>query len=370
MKPRSRLLPAVAVPVLVAAYFAVEHRAGLADAGRILGGAGEGPMVLLSPTFTLDRLYGSMQGPYANQEGIRLAPADPEETVWVTGIETEVLDRDGATPISPEFFCHANLTLSLEDNTPEAHNAAFGGRTHLDWRLFTLVPGRLSLHLPEGFGIPVQGGEPLDYLAMSLNQNVADRTVHARFRTRIAWVRGAEAPLAMKPLFRRALYGYEPLGGGAGAVACAGGSHPGQACGPFLGTAASEHAFVAGLGKAKAIHWMIPPGRYESRTPVDDQMGLPFDTTVHYVTAHLHPYGVSLGLRDVSAGEDLFVLRSEDFADRVGVARMEELAIPEGVLLRRDHRYELITIYDNPTSKNIDAMAILYLYLLDRPSGV
>jgi hypothetical protein len=104
---------------------------------------------------------------------------------------------------------------------------------------------------------------------------------------------------------------------------------------------------------------------------VDDQLLLPFDTTVHYVSAHLHPYGVSLTLRDLTTGSDVFTIRSEDMNDRVGVARMEEILLPEGVPIARDHHYELITVYENPTAEEVDVMSILYLYLLDlyRPVG-
>lgn len=307
-----------------------------------------------------------MHGPYENQGGIRLIGEDPRALVWVTGLETEVVDRDGDTPVSPEFFCHANLTLSAAGNDPETHNADFDHRTHLDWRLFTLVPGRLSLALPEGFGIPVRGGEALDFLGMSLNLNVRDRVVRARFRTRVLYIRDADLTAPMQPLFRRAVYGYEPLGIAPAGAVCAGGSHPGESCGPFRGESASKHDFVATVGKGKTIHWMVAPGRYEAHTDITDQLDLPFDTTVHYATGHLHPYGVSLTLLDRTSADTLFVVGARDFEDRLGVARMDEITSREGIPLHRDHRYELVTRYDNTTGGDIDAMAILYLYCLDR----
>jgi hypothetical protein len=361
------LVPAVAI--LVGGYFTVEHIAGRADAAQLIGNdvsdSGNASLTMLSKTYTLDRIYHSMQGPYGVLEGIRLEKEHPQSLIWVTGVETTVMGRDGETAISPEFFCHANLTLSERGNKPEEHNAAFGGNTHLDWRLFTLVPGRLTVHLPAGFGIPVRGGETLDFLAMSLNQNVTDRTVLARFRTKVDYVADGAGP-PLRPLFRRALYGYEPMGHAVKDAACMGGSHPGQACGPFQGRTASKHGFVASVGPEKTIHWLVRPGKYESRTSVDDQLDLPFDTTVHYVTGHLHPFGVSLALQDVTTGDTLFVIRARDWDDRLGVSHMDEISSQEGILLHRDHHYELITDYDNTTQNDIDAMSILYLYCLDR----
>jgi hypothetical protein len=367
---RRLILLVPVVCAVVGGYFALERMGRRADASRILGqnadAGGSGTMTLLSRTHTLDRIYPSMHGPYENQAGIRLGGEGSGAIYWVTGIETQVVERDGETGMSPEFFCHANLTLSEEGNGPALHNAALGGGTHLDWRLFTLVPGRLSLFLPEGFGIPVRGNEALDFLGMSLNLIERDSTVLARFRTRIHYVADKDAGPSMKPLFRRAVYGYEPRGIAVEGAACVGGSHPGQSCGPFQGRSASPHDFVDAVGQERIIHWIVRPGRYEAHTDVTDQLDLPFDTSVHYATGHLHPHGRSLTFVDVTVGDTLLAIRSDDFDDRLGVARMDEVVLPEGVLLARDHRYELITEYDNTTGKDIDAMAILYLYCLDR----
>jgi len=355
------------VLVLVGGYFgaqSLQHRADRAQVvGHDLADSGTGSVTLLSQTYTLDRIYHSMQGPYGVLGDIKLEHENPNGLIWVTGVETTVMGKDGETAISPEFFCHANLTLSEKGNTPEAHNASFGGDTHLDWRLFTLVPGRLSQHLPEGFGVPVHGGEPLDFLAMSLNQNVTDRTVLARFRTKVFYVPDGARP--MHPVFRRALYGYEPMGHAVKDGACMGGSHPGQACGPFQGRTASSHGFVQSVGPEKTIHWLVSPGEYESHTPIDDQLDLPFDTTVHYVTGHLHPFGVSLALRDLTTNETLFTIYAKDWDDKLGVAQMDEISSPEGIPLHHDHKYELVTVYNNTTKADIDAMSILYIYCRD-----
>jgi hypothetical protein len=359
------LIPSVVI--LIGCYFVAERIGHRADQAHVVGHdvaeSGAGSLTLLSQTYTLDRIYHSMQGPYGVLGDINLDRQDPRKLLWVTGIETAVMGKDGETAISPEFFCHANLTLSEKNNTPDAHNASFGGATHLDWRLFTLVPGRLSQRLPEGFGVPVHGGEPLDFLAMSLNQNVTDRTVLARFRTKVFYVPDGVRP--MHPVFRRAIYGYEPMGHAVKDGACMGGSHPGQACGPFQGRTASRHGFVQSVGPEKTIHWLVSPGEYEAHTPVDDQLNLPFDTKVHYATGHLHPFGVSLALRDLTADTTLFTIKAQDWDDRLGVAHMDEISSPDGIPIHHDHTYELVTVYDNRTKSDVDAMSILYLYFRD-----
>ena len=45
---------------------------------------------------------------------------------------------------------------------------------------------------------------------------------------------------------------------------------------------------------------------------------------------------------------------------------MEQLSLPAGVPIYKDHEYKLVTNYLNPQSEAIDAMSILYLYGLDK----
>ena len=112
-----------------------------------------------------------IEGPMSVQSGIHLAMREKSQVQWVTGLETQVVDATEQKPISQEFFCHSNLTFAEHSGTPRQYNQRFGGKTHLDWRLFTLVPGRLSIELPQGFGVPIPSDAPLDYVTMSLNLN-------------------------------------------------------------------------------------------------------------------------------------------------------------------------------------------------------
>ena len=71
-------------------------------------------------------------------------------------------------------------------------------------------------------------------------------------------------------------------------------------------------------------------------------------------------------LRDLTTGTTIFRLNSRDWPDRVGVAYVEEFKSIEGIPIQRDHRYELSAEYDNPLKVETDAMAILYLYFLEK----
>ncbi len=330
--------------------------------------AGKGNVTLLSRGYTIDRLYQSMEGPAAVHHDIRLVEDSPKELLWLTGIDCKIVAPDGESQRPQDFFCHSNLTFRSAKKD-EIYQPP--GRAHTpDSRLFTLIPGRMAIDLPAGFGVPVYSDEALDYLTMSLNLNHRGAPVKLKFKTEIHFVRDVDVKSSpMKPLFRRALYAYEEIGKESPHSMCMGGDNAGAACGPFIGKAASN-AFLASLGKTNTVHWLIPPGRYESHVDITNQMELPFDTTGHYVTAHLHPFGKSVELIDKTDNKSLVTLHASDYDDRLGVREMEQWSSIEGVPLAKDHHYELLTTYYNPTDKPIDAMSIVYVYALDKTFNV
>jgi hypothetical protein len=71
-------------------------------------------------------------------------------------------------------------------------------------------------------------------------------------------------------------------------------------------------------------------------------------------------------LRDLTTGETVFDLKSRDWSERVGVAHVDEVNSTEGIPISRSHRYEVVVEYDNTTDHEIDAMGILFLYLLEK----
>lgn len=339
---------------------------------------GEKAAILLSDTYLIDRVYQSMQGPFSTDYGVSLEKsAAKPELIWVTGLNAEVVGESGKKRISQEFFCHANLTLDSKNWSAEKHNQLFKNRTSLDSRLFTLIPGRMSIHLPEGFGIPIYSTEKLDLFSMSLNQNVENPNLNIRFRSHIDFIADRAISHPIKAVFARSIYGYVPIRHGKTGtgeelpdVMCA--LTPmnlhrkidaGATCAPPL-----VNASAGGIRKngETTLHWMVPPGRHVYVTDVTDQLRLNFDTTVHYATAHLHPFGESIFLRNKTTGKTIITLKSKDYSRKKTVAFMEEFTFPEGLPINQNDQYELIITYNNPTEKPTDVMGIVYLYMLDK----
>lgn len=324
-------------------------------------------LTLVSDPYRLDKIYRSMEGPWSIQRGIHVGGTENCKVQWVTGLHTEIIDAGEEKTVSPEFFCHSNLTFAERSGNPAKYNQEMGGRTHLDWRLFTLVPGRLSIDLPSGFGVPIPADAPLDYVTMSLNLNERDRVVNVRMRTTVHTI-GADQPGApTKALFRRALYVVQPSGMSAKGSACMSkaGMHMGAGCGEMTRVSVNE-APSTKPAEGLMNHWIVPPGHHIYTTDVTPQLNLPFDTTIHYATIHVHPFARAMELRDMTAGKTIFRLHSQDWPDRVGVGYVEEFKSIEGIPIQRDHRYELSAEYDNTLDADTDAMAILYVYLLEK----
>jgi hypothetical protein len=327
-------------------------------------------LTLLSDPYRLDKIYRSMEGPMSVQSGIHLTADKKAPMSWVTGLETEVVDATERSPISQEFFCHSNLTFCESAGTPHEYNQRFSGKTHLDWRIFTLVPGRLSIELPPGFGVPIPSDVPLDYVTMSLNLNPRDQVVNVRMRTKVHTIAAGQPDAPTKALFRRALYVLQPRGDYSNmepaCMANAKTQHIGAGCAEPSRVNLASDATSGKPSEGLVNHWIVPPGWHIYKTEITPQLNLPFDTTIHYATIHVHPFARGMELHDLTTRKTIFRLSSRDWPDRVGVAHVDEFKSIDGIPILRSHRYELTAEYDNTSDSNTDAMAILYLYLLEK----
>jgi hypothetical protein len=118
-------------------------------------------------------------------------------------------------------------------------------------------------------------------------------------------------------------------------------------------------------GQPFAVHWVVEPGRHEYHTSVTRMMNLRYDTTIHAIDVHLHPFAESLELRDVTRGETLFESHTRQRAGGVGLEHVDLYSSAEGIPVYRDHQYALVATYDNPTGRDQDAMALMYLGIRD-----
>ena len=313
---------------------------------------------VLSPVYLVDREYRSMTGPWSTTS-VHLGSGP--ELVWILGYSATMAGPDGVIPASQEYMCHSNL-----DFDPTRHQQLLGGTKALTSRLFTLSQGQLEISFPAGFGMPLVGDEPLSLTTQVLNLNPNDESIGVRHRVTLRFARQEELTAPLRPLFTKGVYGLQLLEGPDGYYGLdeADESEHGPGC--LQGQNAASHVFEDGQGRKFTGHWVVKPGREVNHTLVTKILDLPFDTTIHYIAVHLHPFAESLELRDLTTGQSVFKSGTRPFPDRIGLAHVDSYSSPEGIPIFKDHEYELVSVYDNVTDRAQDSMAVMNLYLLDK----
>jgi hypothetical protein len=321
----------------------------------------------------MDKVYKSMFGPH-DTDRLTLLSTEVPEVLWVTAIHAEIVGADGESPESPEYFCHSVL-VNLHAQ-PGNRNKLLGPRLGRSGKMFTLVQGLTEVRFPEGFGMPVLSNDQLASHVMVMNPTERSYSVHVGVDSNIEYVRDADLDQPMKPLFLFPFVTNVPVEGEV--IDHTSHQHGGgETCLPDdadTTTATSvDRIHETGnpvtrseSGVQQTGHWNVPPGRHVYRHrvgPIHNR--LKADTTAHYIYAHLHPFGVSLELIDVTAGETIFKAEANNFADHVAVEEITHYASQEGIMIHRDHDYEIVAVYDNTTDHDVDSMAVMYLYLLD-----
>ena len=323
--------------------------------------------VIESRDYHVDQVYRSMEGPIGR--GLTRMDARSQdlrpELYWITGIRSEVVDATDGTPSPDEFMCHTNVSFA---NFDEHHRIFYpdgsGGRSHP--RVFTLSQGQLAVSFPSGFGVPILSSEPLAVDTQALNLNQPDADEQLRIRTTIDYVRDADLDQPMRPLTQRAAQGAVLVSGKDGYHGVSEGNPDEHGPGCQLGVPQSASSMQDPFGRVFAAHWQVPPGREVNHSLVTRFMSIPYDTTVHYIAVHLHPFATSLELRDLTA--DSVVFRSHARGPEVGIGleHVETFSSEEGIRVYADHEYELVSVYENTTDQVQDSMAVMFLYLLDQ----
>lgn len=362
--PRIVVFLGVGVGLAAMAFFAISQGGGQRDEpahdrSREPTIGVEQETTVLSKVYQVDREYRSMMGPYSSQK-VRLADAEQEELLWITGYEAVMVDADGHTKIDQGFMCHSNLDVSLD-----SHRRAMGVDSSFSSRLFTLSQGQVEVSFPPGFGIPILSSESLDLTTQVLDLNFDGNPRDVRHKVTVKYKRDSEIDGAMVPLFPASAYGLALIEGDDGYYGVREPREETHGPGCLPGESASDHAYEDGLGRTFSGHWVVPPGRQVNRTLVTHLMRLPYDTTIHYIAVHLHPFAESLELRDLTTDEVVFRSRADNFEGRIGLERVDDFSSREGIEVFRDHQYELISTYENTSEVDQDSMAVMYLYLRD-----
>ncbi len=318
---------------------------------------------VLSKSYHIDKRYPSMKGPSSLQK-VKLLEVDKPELLWIVGYEAIVMDKEGKQQVSQEFMCHSNL-----DFEPKTYWDAFKSDASMSGRLFTLSQGLQDVNFPRGTGMPVTSEMTLELATQVLNLNIMDPKLDVRHKVTVRFVRDKDVKGTMVPLFQAAVQGFKSLEGKPAhyGVDKKDSDEEEHGLGCSVGMPAVKgDVDEDNFGQKFTGHWVVKPGREENRTLVTKFLQLQFDTTVHYIAVHLHPFATSLELIDRTEGKTLYKALTRQAPGKVGLEHVDHYESAEGLKLYKDHEYELVSIYNNTDKIDHDSMAVMYLYLDDK----
>ncbi len=320
-------------------------------------------VTFLSRNLTIDRIYKSMQGP-SDSQSVTLTNDNPPELLWITSYRVEVMEPDGQTPALQEFMCHNNL-----DFNSGQHSQMMGWSHLATGRMFTLSQGQFSIDLPEGFGIPVMSNENFSLSNQVLNHNIKNINTQVRNKVTFDFIRDKNLVQPLKPLFptngfvmallegKDGFFGLDQPDEVQKQATCLPGAHA-----PGIKSAFFNDQF----GRKFSGHWVVKLGKTEQKTLVTKWLRIPYDTTVHFIAVHVHPFCESLELRDITTGKTVFKSTMKGPPKGVGLEKVDYLSNTEGIPVYKDHEYEMISNYNNTSGVEQDAMATFFLYLYDK----
>jgi hypothetical protein len=309
-----------------------------------------GKVEIVSQPYDIDRPYLPMLGPKSSSE-FRLQEESPAELVWITGAHVRMVDSDAKETLSDHYLCRAELSLDSQ-----RHSAIFGIEEQRPDCVLALGRGQLDLEFPSGHGIPIRSDEMLTLTTQAQNLDFAPERKPVQVRQRVTFdvARQRDLPQPLAPLYFYAISGFKSLESRP-VVYDDSDQFPDATLQPAAGSpgvAFVDSQWGDRFAHQFTDHWVLEPGREENHTRVTTLLDLIADKTIHYIGAHLHPYAESIELVDLSTGETVY-------KGLGGQANAEGLPLVSG------HEYVLKSIYDNTSGSPQNAMATLYLYLLD-----
>ena len=223
------------------------------------------------------------------------------EPVWVIGYKSTIYDPVGKLP-RENYLCH---TFFGDQKVVQRQ----------DQRMRAIYSDGFTpeVRLPDGFGLPFTPQDSIHWMPMFNNRDDGPAKVEMRIEVTVIRQKDLAKPL-------RRLYS-------------------------TLRSVQLPHLFY------------IAPQRHERETT----FALPFDGRIHFMGTHIHPYGESIELFNVTRQERVWKgAMKKNAAD--GMAAMEIYSSAEGYPVKAGESYRLTSVYNNSTSAPIDAMAAVFLF--------
>jgi len=230
------------------------------------------------------------------------------EDLWLVGYEVRMTDQQGKR-LARELQCHTFLGTSMPAH--HSHEEVVGifsdGYTE-------------DFDLPLGFGISFKAGEKILWNPMFNNRESAPTLASMRLTLKV--VRAKNLNFKLKPL-------------------------------------KTTFRTIRSPGDI----YYVPPGKDVRETTFK----LPFTGKIHAMGTHIHPYGVSIQLYNMAKNQLIWsaVGRKDEKGTLIEMPRYENLT---GYFVENGDQFKMVATYENPTSKEVDAMAGVFILYEEQES--
>ncbi|OUR92389.1 hypothetical protein A9Q87_07890 [Flavobacteriales bacterium 34_180_T64] len=331
----------------------INHKLGIVDNTWNIQSSDD-QISLISPTLVIDNIYKSMEGPKV----MRSFQLDytKNDLVWMTSFETKAISTNEVDVLSNDYVCHTNVDF---------YDGEHYSRWELDDRIGLQYPrltsmsnGIESYEFPEGFGFPVFSNENLFLSTQTLNHNIKTEPFSVKHQVTIGFKPHQKTmkPLESKTVFIMLPYDKDnPFQGPTD-------TNPNM-CLPIE---TKNHSYSNDDGESLTGHWVIFPGKDTYRFDISNQLRLKDSTTMHQIATHLHPFAETMAIRDKTTDTTLFISKAKNYSDKIGLESVTYFSSEEGIMLYKDHHYELVLETNNTSKTNQDMMASMFIFLYDK----
>lgn len=327
------------------------HKLGLVDNNWLVQNDSK-EYKMLSPTFIIDAIYKSMEGPKSSRY-IQLSQND--EMLWITGFDVKALDAKTNEVISNDNICHMNVDLNDVN-----YYGSWGLNDRIGKqypRLTSLSNGFVSFDFPEGYGIPIKGNEFLFITTQALNHN--EKPVFKKVKHLVTVknqkYNGTQKPLMSKTVFIQLPYNKQnpfkmPLD---------------PASNQCIPVETKNHSYDDGNGNMLSGHWVIPKGKNSYRSSINSQLQLKDSLRLHFSAIHVHPFTTSIALYDKTTQRNIFKSSVSNYTNKIGLIEVQPFSSVEGIWLYENHEYELVLECNNTSAIDQDMMGSMFLFFYD-----
>ena len=326
------------------------HKTGLVDnTWEIEKGKGEYKM--LSPTFLVDNIYKSMEGPKASNPVLL---SQDSTLVWITGFKVSAEDADTGKIMSNDFICHLNVDIN-----DVKYYSYFGLENRIGKqypRLTSLSHGMESFEFPEGYGIPMKGNDLLFVTTQTLNHNIKEASFKIKHHVSIDY----QKEISLKPLMSKTAFimlpydQYDPYKSpiDPGADFC-------------IPVETKNHSYDDGKGNKLSGHWVVPVGKNVYRSTINHQLELKDSLRLQAAAIHVHPFATQIMLYNKTLQKPVFTSKITNHDKSIGLTEIENFTSTDGVWLYANQEYEIVLEVNNTSIENQDMMGSMFLFFYD-----